>query len=212
MSNPDSFIEEVTEEVRRERLFQMFRRYGWIGITAVVLIVGGAAWNEWNKAKKAAEAQALGDAILSAAEAGDAAALDAVPVEGEAAAVVAFLASAEELASENPEGAMTRLQAIADNTTLPLAFRDLAAIKRVLIGAETLDVATRREALTPLAVAGAPYRAVALEQLALLTLEEGDTDGAISQLNEILTLEEVTQGLRQRAAQLIVALGGVPAN
>ena len=97
MSNTDSFIEEVTEEVRRERLYKMFRRYGWIGITAVVLLVGGAAWNEWNKAQKAAEAQALGDAILVAAEARDTAALDAIDVDGEAAAVLGFLAAAENL-------------------------------------------------------------------------------------------------------------------
>ena len=30
MSNPDSFIEEVTEEVRRDKLFALFRKYGWI--------------------------------------------------------------------------------------------------------------------------------------------------------------------------------------
>ena len=34
MSNPDSFIDEVTEEVRRDRLFAVFRKYGWIGVLA----------------------------------------------------------------------------------------------------------------------------------------------------------------------------------
>ena len=46
MSNSDSFIDEVTEEVRKDRLFQLFRRYGWIAGVVIVLIVGGAAWNE----------------------------------------------------------------------------------------------------------------------------------------------------------------------
>ena len=41
MSNPDSFIDEVTEEVRRDRLFAIFRKYGWIGAVLVALIVGG---------------------------------------------------------------------------------------------------------------------------------------------------------------------------
>ena len=44
MSETDSFIDEVTEEVRRDKLFALFRKYGWIGIAAVLLIVGGAAW------------------------------------------------------------------------------------------------------------------------------------------------------------------------
>ena len=39
MSNPDSFIDEVTEEVRRDRLFRLFRKYGWIGGVVVALIV-----------------------------------------------------------------------------------------------------------------------------------------------------------------------------
>ena len=38
MSESDSFIQEVTEEVRRERLFRYLRRYGWIGVVAVVVI------------------------------------------------------------------------------------------------------------------------------------------------------------------------------
>ncbi|KKK62940.1 hypothetical protein LCGC14_2999320, partial [marine sediment metagenome] len=69
MSNTDSFIDEVTEEVRRERLFGFLRRYGWIAVLAVVLIVGGAAYNEWRNASERAEAQAFGDALLAALEA-----------------------------------------------------------------------------------------------------------------------------------------------
>ena len=50
MSETDSFIEEVAEEVRRDRLFKMFRRYGWIAALVVIVIVGAASWNEYRKA------------------------------------------------------------------------------------------------------------------------------------------------------------------
>ena len=43
MSETDSFIDEVNEEVRRDRLYAALRRYGWIAIVAVLAIVGGAA-------------------------------------------------------------------------------------------------------------------------------------------------------------------------
>ena len=72
MSNPDSFIEEVTEEVRRDRLFAAFRKYGWIGGLVVLGIVGGAAWNEWQKSQAAARAQGFGDAMLEALDTGGA--------------------------------------------------------------------------------------------------------------------------------------------
>ena len=41
MSETDSFIDEVNEEVRRDRLYAALRRYGWIAIVAVLAIVGG---------------------------------------------------------------------------------------------------------------------------------------------------------------------------
>ena len=68
MSDSDSFIEEVTEEVRRDRLFALFRRYGWIPAVAIVLLVGGAAVNEYLKAQERGRAERLGDAILVALE------------------------------------------------------------------------------------------------------------------------------------------------
>ena len=66
VSDTDSFIDEVTEEVRRDQLFALFRKYGWIGILAIVLIVGGASWSEWRKAQAEAKAQAFGDALVAA--------------------------------------------------------------------------------------------------------------------------------------------------
>ena len=60
MSDTDSFIEEVTEEVRRDRLFALMRRYGWIAVAAVLLLVGGTAYREYARAAEAAKAQAFG--------------------------------------------------------------------------------------------------------------------------------------------------------
>ena len=51
MSDTDSFIDEVNEEVRRDRFYFMLKRYGWIAVLAVILLVGGAAWNEYQKAQ-----------------------------------------------------------------------------------------------------------------------------------------------------------------
>lgn len=63
MSDTDSFIDEVTEEVRRDRMYLLLRRWGWVGVAAVALIVGGAAFNEYRKSRDTAQ-QDLGDSIL----------------------------------------------------------------------------------------------------------------------------------------------------
>ena len=71
MSETDSFIDEVTEEVRRDRLFGLMRRYGWIAVLAVLLIVGGAAYREYSRASDQSAARALGDALLAALDTED---------------------------------------------------------------------------------------------------------------------------------------------
>ena len=97
MSNTDSFIDEVSEEVRRDRLFSILRRYGWIAILAVVLLVAAAGYVEWRRSAAQAEAQAFGDAIVTAldAETPEArrAALLEIDAEGTRQALLAMLAA-----------------------------------------------------------------------------------------------------------------------
>ena len=114
MANEDSFINEVTEEVRRDRLFSLFRRYGWIAALVVVLIVGGAAWNEWRRAQARAEAEARGDAVLAALDADAAEARAeaignaAVAETGDLSAVLAMLAAGQATPEEGLAPAQDR--------------------------------------------------------------------------------------------------------
>jgi len=214
MSNPDSFIEEVTEEVRRDRLFALMRRYGWIAVLAVILIVGGAAYKEWQKARETAAAQALGDALLSALETDDTAArvaaLEAVEGGAEAGPLVDLLAAGEESADGQDAEAVARLRALADNAQAPATYRQLALLKLLLIEGDARPADERRADLAPLAEPGAPFRPLALEQLALIEIEQDNTEAAVTRLRELLELPEATAGLRERATQLIVALGATP--
>ncbi|MEO1464520.1 MAG: hypothetical protein AAFU82_19830, partial [Pseudomonadota bacterium] len=52
--------------------------------------------------------------------------------------------------------------------------------------------------------------ALAEEQLALLDIEEGNADAALSRLQTLIRDAEATPDLQQRALQVIVALGGSP--
>lgn len=214
MSNPDSFIEEVTEEVRRDKLFAFFRRYGWIGVTLVVLIVAGAAYNEWRAAQARAGAEALGDAISAAAAATDAqaqlTALRGVEAEGEAAILPGLLAAGVEAAEDDKSAAIASLKEIADNPAAAAIYRQLATLKMVMLMGSDTPAADRRALLQPLTIAGAPFRTLAEEQLAVLDATEGDTAAAIERLRALLSDSEATAGLRQRASQLIVALGETP--
>lgn len=207
MSQSDSFIDEVTDALRRDRLFATLRRWAWLGVLLVVLIVGGAAVREWRLARAEAEAQARGDALLAAVEAGDPEAVAAVPAEGATAAVVALLAAATAADGGVPDAVAERLEAVAADAALPARLRDLAALKAAL-AATGASPEERRARLEAIAAPGAPYRLLAEEQLALLDAEAGEREAAQARLRAILDDAEATPALQERARQLLVALGG----
>ena len=66
MSDTDSFLQEVSEELRRDRLYKNLRKYGWIAILLVILIVGAATYREYLKSQAATEAQLFGTSIIDA--------------------------------------------------------------------------------------------------------------------------------------------------
>lgn len=214
VSDTDSFIEEVTEEVRRDALFAQFRKYGWIAVVAVVAIVGGASWNELQKSQQRSAAQATGDALLSALDGEDAAArataLAGATLETEEADIVRqLLLSAAQLETGDAAAAAATLNAAA-TSDVDAVYKDLAAFKAVLAQSDEMSAQDRRIAFEALASAGRPLALYASEQIALLEIEAGNIDVAVTRLQNISLDAAASAGLRQRATQLIVALGGEP--
>jgi hypothetical protein len=210
VSNSDSFINEVTEELRRDQALSLMRRYGWIVILVVLLAVGGAAWNEWRKASAQASAQAFGDAVLTALDADTPtarlAALDAVPTTGAQGGLINLM-RAGQLFDSDRAAALAALQAAAQDSALPDSYRQLAALKHLIAAGSDLDVDTRRLTLDSLSQPGQPFRPLALEQLALLHLETGNRTDALAVLTDLQTQADVSDTLRRRIAQLTAALG-----
>ena len=218
MTNPSLLIlpgdgigPEVMAEVRKIITWYGDKR----GVTFDVSedLVGGAAYNEWTKARDMTAAQRLGDSLIEALEHDD----DTVRAEalakidaGEAGAqsLVAMLRAADAQAAGDKAAATAALAGVADDTNQPKAYRDLATLKLVLLAGSDMPTTERRTKLGTLAIAGAPFRLLAEEQLAMLDVEEGNNDAAISRLKDIIGDVEVTAGLRNRASQLIVVLGG----
>ncbi|MBK0327167.1 hypothetical protein I5535_07655 [Rhodobacteraceae bacterium F11138] len=216
MSDTDSFIDEVTEEVRRDRLFLMFRRYGWIAVTAIVLIVGGASYNEYRKAQATAAAEQLGDDIVAALASNEAAARSVALQEITAQtpggdAMLRFMTAASLAEAGQTEAAIGELNAIAtEQGDLPEIYRQIASFKALTLQTGTLLADERRLQFEALAQPGAPLRLLAQEQLALIDIEQGNSQAAIERLQAILQDAETAADLQQRVSQVIVALGGTP--
>ncbi len=214
MSNPDSFIDEVNEELKRDRLFAAMRKYGWIAVVAVILIVGGAAYNEYRKAQITAESQAFGDEILSALDTDDATgraeALASIEAEGAREGILSLRLGAAELMADDREGAMAALAQVENNADLPPSYRQIAALKRVIVGGSLIPIDERRATLQGLSAPGGAFRPLALEQLVLLDVEAGEREAALEGARALLQEPDLTDGLRRRVVQMIVVLGGDP--
>ncbi len=209
MANTDSFINEVTEEVRRDRLFGLIRRWAWLIVLTVILLVGGAAYFEWQRNRTEARAQAFGDALLAALDLAEAedriAALGAIaPETPQAQMMLGLLQANEQAAAGQTTEAAARLRSLAELPDIDRRYRDLALLKAHLLDPEGDSQAVL--VLETLAAPGAPYRVLAEEQLALLAARSGDMDRAGDILRRLENDAEATPGLQQRASQLIVAL------
>jgi len=209
VSDTDSFINEVTEEVQRDKLYGYVRRYGWIAAVLIIVLVGGAAWNEYRKASATTLAENTGDALMDALELNDIsarpAALADVTSEGPAVAVTTLATAAAQQEAGDLEAAAATLNELAINTDVPPIYADLAAFKLALI--DTGDDAARRALFEGLAQPGAPFNLLAQEQLAYMDLSAGNQDAAVTTLRAIIEDAGVTRGLRDRAQTMIVALG-----
>ena len=217
MANEDSFINEVTEEVRRDKLFALFRRYGPIAALLIVLFVGGAAFNEYRKSQAESAAQATGDSLIAALEQDEASArADSMAelVQSEApsakSAVLGLLNASVLAEGGDIEGAIAAYAVVAGSEVAPKVYRDVATLKSAILGAGTVDPEQRIQQLAAITVPGNSFRLLGLEQRALAEVEMGEIERALETLQSIMVDAEVTDDLRNRAAQLIVALGGTP--
>lgn len=208
MSNNDSFVDEVAEELRRDRLYHMIRRYGWIAVVAVVGLVGGTAYFEYTSAQERSVAQAKGDAILTAMENNDSASRSAALNELPQGVVSLMLEASTAIDAGDREAAIAAYREIADIEGVDSIYVNVAAFKAMLLDAQDMTAEEKIAAFEPFTDVSNPLNLLALEQIALANVEAGEREKALEILTRIENDASTTRGLRDRAGTLIVSLGG----
>lgn len=209
----DSFIDEVTEDLRRDRLFAFFRRYGWVALLVILGIVAGAAWREYSLSRAEARAEAWGDAILAAQQAEDpAAALAAVDAAGSAGrkALSEMLAAGAEADAGRGQAAAERLKAAAAGIASDPVLHDLVLLQAVMAAGAGMDAAERDRLLSDLSRPGAPYELLALEQKAVALIGAGRKDDAVTLIRQIQQKDGLSEPLRRRLSEMMITLGASP--
>ncbi len=215
----DEFIREVNEDLQRDRLAGLWRRYGAaVVVAAVALVLGTAAsvgWQGWQESRRAAEADRFAQAVEGIERDPAAAAGRLASFAGEAHTgyrAVARLREAEARAAANDgPGAVAALEALAGNGEVDPLFRDLGAILAVGREIDGGDPAALKARLEPLAAPGQPFRFTARELLAMVALRSGDAEGARRMLAELRRESGLPEAQERRVGELLAALGGEPA-
>ncbi|WP_300973772.1 tetratricopeptide repeat protein [Sphingomonas sp. LHG3406-1] len=214
----ESFIREVDENLRRDQAEAVVKRYGsWFAAAAVLLLLAVGGWLFWQNRQneKAATNSETFSAILSdvgqpkqdSARRLDALAADANP-SMEAAARLTRAALA--LQSGDRTTAVAQYGQVADDKSVPQAYRDAALVRRTQLEFDSLkpeDVVAR---LQPLAVKDNAWYGAAGELTALAMLKSNRRNEAATLLKAIAAEKSVPATIRARVEQLAGSLS-IPA-
>lgn len=207
----DTFIREVNEEVRRERMERLGKRYGAIAVAAAVaIVIGVGAYVLWERYREGLEA-ADGTRFVEAAALIDSgktdegrAMLNALASDGVAVyPTLARLRLAGLAQAADPASAVPLFDAVANDAKAPQNLRDTAAIRAGYILADTgtlQDVRARVERLT---VEGEPMRYAAREAVALSAFKAGDLETARPLFTQLADDLGTPRGIKQRAGLIV---------
>ena len=206
MSETDSFIQEVSEEVRQDRMFALWKKWGPYVIGAIALIVGAAAYWSWQQDADRAAAEARGELLLNldTEKPEDVAALPG-KIDGPAKLIAELTAAAAQAEAGETEAAAKTYAEIAGRADLPVEYRDLAVMQAVRLGADSIDADAE---IAQIADGTGPYRLLGKELRAARAAAAGNLEAAHKEMNEILADPGVTAGLQQRIVALLLATGG----
>lgn len=217
MSN-ETIFREVDEELRGDRMRQLWNRFGPYligGAVAVVLVVAGNEGWSWWQASNAARSSDQFYAALELAETGDIdgaqAALDTVQAEASGGyPTLARFRQASLLAAEGQrEEAIAAYDALSTSETNP-RLRELALVLSAYLLVDDGNVAAVEQRVGGLVTPDNPMRSPAREAIGLTQYQAGEFDAALATFEDVLsdplTGPEIRERVQIYAAQL-VALG-----
>jgi hypothetical protein len=204
MSDNDSFIDEVTEEVRRDKLYLFLRRYGWIPLGLIAAVIFVSIYLEFRSSANRVEAEKLGD-FLSKSLALDIDNTEAISLDSlnaiDSGSVVSLMLKARVLEnSARVESAILVYEKILETTSIPVSIRDFIKFKLLLL---IKNDPIRTEALlVELINPDSSFNLLALEQKILRLVNQNNLEEAISNIDLLIENPDASQAMSARVTQI----------
>lgn len=206
---------EIDEELRRDSLEQLWKRYATYIIAVAVLIVlatagvmGWRAYQDKQREAQGAQYNAALDLVHQGKDADAAAAFTSLTQTADSGRAV--LARLEEAASKinsnDVPGAIAAYDQVAADNSADQGLRDAATVLSARYMLDTGDPQAVIAKLQPLAASASPWHGLALELTALAELKAGDKAKAHSAFDSLSKDTTVPQGVRQRATEMAATL------
>lgn len=216
-SEDEVLIREIDEAVREDALLEFLRNHGVKllgGIIALIAMLG--AWMLWDNHRES-QLEAQSETLISALDYADqrdfktaSEKVEPLLADGTSAgaqAAARFLQAAAALEQGETAKAIGLYKAIADNEDTPPALRDLARVREVATGYDSMKPADVIAKLGPLAKPDNAFFGSAGELVAMAHLESGNRAAAGKLFADIAKDEDQPETLRSRARQMAGLLG-----
>jgi hypothetical protein len=212
----ETFLREVDENLRRDQLQDMAKKYGaWIVAAAVLLLAAIGGWIYWqDRQEKAAsqDSEVLAQ-IYTDIGAGKVAnvpqRLDALAAGSEGALKAsAMLARGAVAIEQNDRATATaKFNEVASAKDLPQPYRDLGLIRATSMEFDTLRPEQVIVRLQPLTKPGNPWFGSAGELTAMALVKQGKKLEAGRLFAAIAADQQVPESIRARSVQIAGTLG-----
>jgi len=214
----DSIFREIDEELRQENFAKLWKQYGHLIIAAAIALVVGVGgyqgWKTYDLNSRTTQGERYEAAIQMARTGSIDVALDELTVlHGDSSSgyrmLTAFQNAGLQSRKGDATGAVTAYDRIAQDSGVDDLYRDLAKLlaATVLINSEATDQDLQTR-LQPLDADSNPWRHSARELLAVVALRSGDKAKARDAFKSLSEDATAPQGIRQRAGEMLAALGG----
>jgi len=212
----ETFLREVDENLRRDRMESFFKRYGgWVAAAVALFVLASGGFIYWNHIKQERserQVEQLADTFRNIGAGNVAGApqqLDAMSANGSKGvrAVALFTRAAVALQQNDVKLATAKYREVAEDKSFPKPFRDAALIRQTALEFDSLQPQQVITRLQPLAQPGNPWFGSAGEMTAIAHLKQGQRDRAAQLFAAIAKDTSVPDSLRGRAVQLAGTLG-----